>query len=123
MKKGRPSDLGGLWRHGLLVELPLCAVVLVVIDGARGAVQPAIERDAVCTGKAAVILKAHVAFFAVDADFAAFKVAGFVCRELAASYALANALLLEITALVNGGSMARRKVRSRGRSSLTKANG
>jgi len=99
-------------------------MMLVTIDGARGAVEAMVEDDAVGTGEAASIGGAHVRFGAADADFAAFEAVCLAHREAAGSCALRDAMLLHGTAQVDGGVVRRVSMRgSSGRGGLGKANG
>ena len=99
--------------------LPPRGVVLVAVDGARGAVEATIERDAVGAGEAAVMGGAHVSFVAADGGFAALQAVGLARVEAAGADALRDALLLVFAALVDGGGMALH----RRRCGLGKANG
>ena len=44
------NNLGGHWRHGAESYLAPCSVAPGAVDGARGAGEATIERDAVGTG-------------------------------------------------------------------------
>jgi hypothetical protein len=68
-----------------------------------------IERDAVWAREMTAVGCAHVSFFAANRGFAALQMARFAPVELAASFALRDAMLLKGTALVDGGRMAWRR--------------
>jgi hypothetical protein len=97
-------------------------MMLVAVDGARGAVEAMVESDAIGTGEAAAVGNAHVPFRAADAHFAAFEAVCLARREAACSYGPRDAMLLHGTALVDGGMVSRIGMRRRW-SGLAKANG
>jgi hypothetical protein len=68
--------------------------VLIAVDGIRNAILTAVESGSISARKVAIISTAHSAFFAIDGNFAPFEVMRFMPRELAASYALRDAVLL-----------------------------
>jgi hypothetical protein len=77
--------------------------VLIAVDGVRNAVLTAVESGAIGACKVSIISTAHSAFFAIDGSFAPFEVTRFVPRELAASYALRDAVLLVFLPLQDCG--------------------
>jgi hypothetical protein len=74
-------------------------------------VQSAIEHYAISVVEMTAIGGTHMSFLAADGNFAAFQATCFVPGELAAPYALCNPVLLNRTALVDGGRMAWRRNR------------
>jgi hypothetical protein len=79
--------------------------MLVAVDGTRGVAEAMVESNAVTVGQASAIGGAHAMFLASDGGFAAFEMSCLASGELAASYALRNAVLLVLTALVDVGAL------------------
>lgn len=94
------------WLAGALAEALDALVVLVAIDAAGFDVLLVGEDVAVLAGEAAIILGPHAALFAVDAAFLMLQPRGFAGGELTASYALADAVLLVVFPLIDGGGPA-----------------
>ena len=84
------------------------AVVLIAIDGARGAILAAVERGAIGASEVAVVGAAHGMLLMADGSFAAFEAMGFASGELPTADALRDAPLLIAFALIDGGCGLRR---------------
>lgn len=85
----------------------LCAglpgVVLVAVDALGLLVLLLVDERFVGLGEVAVVLSAHSLLFFVDAGFLVLELCSFARGELAALYALSDAVLLVLFALVDGG--------------------
>jgi hypothetical protein len=126
--KAAQVRLGGLWRHGSQDgsqdELPFYIAMFGAVNGTRGAIEAAVEPDAVYAGQAATVSEAHVALLAANGGFAAFQANGLARVEAAGPDALSNAMLLVLATLVDGGGMALHGGRcGLGSAGLSKANG
>jgi hypothetical protein len=94
------------------------------VNGTRGAIEAAVEPDAVYAGEAATVGCAHLALLASNGTFAAFQPNGLARVEPAGPDALSNATLLMLATLVDGGGMAvHGDRRGLGNSGLCKADG
>ncbi|MGA7316626.1 MAG: hypothetical protein WBX22_21960 [Silvibacterium sp.] len=76
-------------------------VVLVAIDATRLLVLLAVNRVTVLFCQVTVVLRAHAAFFLVDARFLVLKAGGLASSELSALHAVCDPVLLIDFALVD----------------------
>jgi hypothetical protein len=93
------------------------------VDSARGAVEAMVEPDAISACEMSAAGGAHVALLAADGGFTAFQSRTLAGIEPASADALADALLLVFTSLVDGGGMALHGSCGCSRWGLSKANG
>jgi hypothetical protein len=116
--------LGGLWRCGSQFELAFCVAMFGAVNGARRAIEAAVEPDAVRAGQVATVSGAHVALLSADGGFTAFQPNDLARVEPAGADAMSNAALLMYATLVDGGGVAMHGGRcGLGNTGLRKANG
>ena len=89
-----------LWKRPVPVVL---GVVLVGVNLLRQMVLLLIQRGAVGRGEMSIVELAHVMLFVIYSGFLLFKIVSLAGGELAAFYAIANAVLLVFLALIDGG--------------------
>jgi hypothetical protein len=82
-------------------------VVFVPVDAFRLDVLLVVQSLAILLRKLAVVLSAHALLFLVDASFLTLQVRGLTGVELATGNTLANAILLDLFALVDGCRLGR----------------